>query len=442
MEPHIPLNALQWKTRTELELWLLNPNHSSPVTTCKGCLRNSFQRIAISDRFGLPFRSLLCLECGLVSTDPTISTAHIQEYYERFYTPLTMGRSGDDAPEFLVDETQGKKIFDFVSDHFSGLGKNRLRIAEIGCGSGRNLSDIRELAAGMNIETDIYGCEYSSYYKDKAVRELHINYEIGGPESLSSIGVKFDLIILSHVFEHLTEPIKTLRESGDLLAKNGAIYIEVPGILSFQNRKYYGGILERYLTHAHLHNFCLDSLSRMIWPFFTVIKGNEDVQTLLIPGQSEDKPDHATTAQTIEAHLEWLARARSPRSRQIAVNARNSIDSGRLDQTLAFLDKESPQKYEDAPELILLRIECLHGLGRSVEAITLAEELTRRWPSMAEAWHDLAILHYEAGSLEKSRYALKNARKLAPFEQSYTELDNLLNGPNQDIKNIDACHSE
>jgi ubiquinone/menaquinone biosynthesis C-methylase UbiE len=39
---------------------------------------------------------------------------------------------------------------------------------------------------------------------------------------------RFELIILSHLLEHLEDPVRALRKTGRLLAKNGLVYVNVP----------------------------------------------------------------------------------------------------------------------------------------------------------------------------------------------------------------------
>ncbi len=47
-------------------------------------------------------------------------------------------------------------------------------------------------------------------------------------ETLAKLDVKFDLVTLFHVFEHITEPLQSLRNLNKAMAPGGKIFIEVP----------------------------------------------------------------------------------------------------------------------------------------------------------------------------------------------------------------------
>jgi SAM-dependent methyltransferase len=61
-------------------------------------------------------------------------------------------------------------------------------------------------------------------------------------DDLQSVSGTFDLIILSHVLEHLQHPVIALRLLASKLAKNGMLFIEVPN--------YYG-----HLSVEYAHNY-------------------------------------------------------------------------------------------------------------------------------------------------------------------------------------------
>jgi 2-polyprenyl-3-methyl-5-hydroxy-6-metoxy-1,4-benzoquinol methylase len=56
-----------------------------------------------------------------------------------------------------------------------------------------------------------------------------INVRKGSIEQIKS-NEKFDLIILSHVLEHLLNPSVFLKKIKSILSDNGILYIEVPSL--------------------------------------------------------------------------------------------------------------------------------------------------------------------------------------------------------------------
>lgn len=64
-------------------------------------------------------------------------------------------------------------------------------------------------------------------------------------------GPSFDLIRLSHVLEHMRDPVTALRQLAGWLRPGGVIYIEVPDIERDAHHKMRG----RMFHYGHIHNF-------------------------------------------------------------------------------------------------------------------------------------------------------------------------------------------
>ncbi|MBW2142732.1 MAG: class I SAM-dependent methyltransferase [Deltaproteobacteria bacterium] len=64
----------------------------------------------------------------------------------------------------------------------------------------------------------------------------------------------FDLIICSHVMEHLPDTVKTLEELNRITRNRGKIYIEVPHFSWFESFRHY----------EHKHFFSLGSLTTLL----------------------------------------------------------------------------------------------------------------------------------------------------------------------------------
>ena len=101
---------------------------TNPLVNCP-CGGDQFILIAHQDRFGLPFSSHLCLNCGLICTSPIIAAEDLPKYYDEHYTQLIFGRR--DAPPMTFNKLQGEKIFSRLPPL-----KKKVRILEIGAGSG------------------------------------------------------------------------------------------------------------------------------------------------------------------------------------------------------------------------------------------------------------------------------------------------------------------
>ena len=128
---------------------------------------------------------------------------------------------------------------------------------------------------------DCYGTEYNKDYvkhgNKKGLKLTSNSIE----EYANKTNNKFDLIILSHVFEHLTDPFDTLNYIKKISHEKTISYIEVPGVLDLKTRYIYDCDFLKYLTHAHTFNFSLSSLRATLNQCgFQLLKGNEKVESV------------------------------------------------------------------------------------------------------------------------------------------------------------------
>jgi SAM-dependent methyltransferase len=98
-------------------------------------------------------------------------------------------------------------------------------ILDVGCGNGAFLSKMK--APGMRA----YGVEFSPDGAKEA-RRRGLNVKCGTLEQQKYPARFFDVITLNHVFEHVPDPLGTLRELKRILKPGGRIIIAVPNTRS------------------------------------------------------------------------------------------------------------------------------------------------------------------------------------------------------------------
>ena len=158
-----------------------------------------------------------------------------------------------------------KKEFKVIAD----LLPNNSRVLDVGCGMGGLLVPFKE--NNFSIYGVDYGSDYVEYGKSK-----NLNLGIGG---IKDVNKKFDVIIYSHVLEHILDLQSELFEIKKRLNKKGVLYIEVPGVLNLNND--YRNDLNRYFQNAHTYNFSLITLKNVLTSNgFELICGNENVESL------------------------------------------------------------------------------------------------------------------------------------------------------------------
>ncbi len=152
----------------------------------------------------------------------------------------------------LIAERE-KKIKHFkIIINFLKKQKKR-NILDVGCGFGWMLSELKSK------EWNKFGIEISEVAKNQAIKN---NIKIF--DNLKSIKkIKFDIISMIHVIEHIYEPVKYFKMLKKNLKKNGILIIETPDFDCAMARKY---DKKFRLLHdkTHVSLFSLDSLCRML----------------------------------------------------------------------------------------------------------------------------------------------------------------------------------
>ena len=101
-------------------------------------------------------------------------------------------------------------------------------VLDVGCGSGSNLLALRNCGFTNLLGVDPFNKESITY--PGGVRVVKC--------SIGDVQKKFSLITLHHVFEHLVNPLETLRQARQLLSPGGQILIRIPLSDSVAAQKY------------------------------------------------------------------------------------------------------------------------------------------------------------------------------------------------------------
>ncbi|MDB4016222.1 class I SAM-dependent methyltransferase [Flavobacteriaceae bacterium] len=268
-KPKIKLYKNQTNEINLLKKKIKEGDYTYEEVDCEVCKNKEKTIISKFDRYGLPYVSNLCKTCGLIYTSPRFNQkSYIKFYdsqYRKMYTSFPLQQTKEDF--FKSQVTRGKKVFDFILKN--NPDKNIGSVLDVGCGMGGLLVPFKEN------NFDVYGVDYGSEYVEFG-KSKNLNLSIGGIKDISK---KFDVIIYSHVFEHILDLGSELYEIKKRLNKKGVLYIEVPGVLNLHND--YRNDLNRYFQNAHTYNYSLISLNNvLVSNGFELINGNEKVETL------------------------------------------------------------------------------------------------------------------------------------------------------------------
>ena len=138
------------------------------------------------------------------------------------------------------------------------------RVLDVGCGAGDNA---RVLAERQSM--DVFGITVSPSEAELAGRHMKACWVADlEADSLSFLSEhRFDCVILSHVLEHLADPVAVLRKITPFVERGGQVLIAVPNVLNWRYRARMvvgrfdyeeAGVLDR----THLRFFTVDSAPR------------------------------------------------------------------------------------------------------------------------------------------------------------------------------------
>ena len=221
------------------------------------------QDITISeiDRYGLPLTSVLCLSCGTVRINPYLNEKSLSDFYTNIYRKMygVDRKSGSYDHYFLEQSSYAKKILS-VSQNFLKPGS---WICEVGCGGGGALKVFQDY--NYNVAGCDFDHEVMKIGESQGVKNLYYGSLDTVAKNLPEI--KFDLIYLHHVFEHLQYPIAFLENCKKYLSSDGKIIVVLPDIRKIDQfgRPSTIGNLLMYLHIAHKYNFSVEGMRRLCY---------------------------------------------------------------------------------------------------------------------------------------------------------------------------------
>jgi 2-polyprenyl-3-methyl-5-hydroxy-6-metoxy-1,4-benzoquinol methylase len=201
-----------------------------------------------------------CAACRLISMVPPPTATEIMRFYPASYLPYNpaapLRATGLGNVMRRIAMAPYALRFgdpDFTLRPPSGGG----RLLDIGCGAGRLL----KRASGLG--WSCWGLDVSADAVAEARRHVPTAVIRQGTLEEFDTDERFDMITMSHVLEHVPDPVATLKRCRELLAPNGRLLIGIPNIDSWEARlfgRYWTGLdIPRHLVH-----FREDVLRRML----------------------------------------------------------------------------------------------------------------------------------------------------------------------------------
>jgi 2-polyprenyl-3-methyl-5-hydroxy-6-metoxy-1,4-benzoquinol methylase len=216
------------------------------------------------------FSFVRCLKCGLVQRNPQPDKDEIITRYSTTFGKDYLSYELDNESAFLKLQQLALKDakFDVLEKKLFSFSDTPPSILDIGCATGALLAFLRDAQPGFAVKgsapvhrwrvtgVEISPCaEYAKNTRKLDVRNIALE-ENKFPHS------SFDVILASHLIEHLNDPRAFLAETNRILKKGGHVFITTPNISGFQAHIY--GSAWRSAIYDHLYLFSKNTLKKLL----------------------------------------------------------------------------------------------------------------------------------------------------------------------------------
>ena len=242
---------------------------------CSLCESNDFTLVSEGDRYGFDLKKQLCNQCGLIQTYPALSREFHKEFYSYHYRPLYLKSKTVDYESVIKEQNdKAKKYLDYFFNNGLSEKLADLSIIEIGCSSGGTIDALKTTAKSVQ------GCDLDVEAIKFAQDNLKLDVEVSMYPSSLPYGPR--LFILSHVLEHVFNPLETLKEIRLLMNAGDYLFIAVPGINGVAKGDYKND-LRRYFHIAHVSDFTSTTLVNVAnYAGFKVTNIDQEINGLFV----------------------------------------------------------------------------------------------------------------------------------------------------------------
>lgn len=262
-------------------------------------------RAVVNDTIFQNSRLIKCKHCGLNQINRLFTEKTLTDYYTNQYDRDTMYQvSVDDFPnDNLFSVSRGRALAKLF------LQKNLPTpkvVCDLGCGYGHLLYGF----APYFPEAHYIGVEYDLQTKI-ILERAGFDFRFGGIDDIADLDGTIDVLITSHVFEHVAEPHKFVEQCKSLLSPNGVFIWEMPN----------SDVFNLQCERRHSPHICLwdiDTLRRILE------EHDMNILFLKTAGKKYDKIDSLEKGLLKTAGL-MLRSAFQPKEEQVSLSEKGSI---------------------------------------------------------------------------------------------------------------------
>lgn len=183
----------------------------------------------LSTRTSYEVRYVVCRGCGFVYQDRMMDEVEMKELYGVRYRPM------DPPPDYLEqNRAVATETFSWITTHTGMRGTGR-SVLDIGCATGMFLRPFAQTGWSA------VGLDAGSTWVDYGRREFGLDLRKEFFTEDSFPGRTFNLILFSHVLEHVLDPAPVLAAIREKLSDDGYLFIGTPNVLA-PKRKLFPGL--------------------------------------------------------------------------------------------------------------------------------------------------------------------------------------------------------
>lgn len=210
---------------------------------------------------------LACSRCGTLRSTPYFTPDTAKFYYETVYGPVK--RRGQ-APSEHFAHQRNNTLVPFLEPYLHEFET----VLDFGGGSGGRTADLLSRGKAVSL------LEVEGEYSEQAFRSGLSRHEDGA---------KYDLVIVSHVIEHLLDPRAEMQTVIDTYCKEGGYLLVATPIIDYvKARKWL-----RLFHYAHKYYFTRDALTGLIVGLSGNLIYHDNVDNFLFRLGAGDGPQSA-----------------------------------------------------------------------------------------------------------------------------------------------------
>ena len=206
-----------------------------------------------------------CAACGLFYTNPLIELNFSDN--QEYYSDISNNKRRQKLQEWKVKEPSvavaskevARRKVEFLLNFLDEHNPQNIDILDVGCNQGFFLY----ICKSMGLDT--FGVELSVNLVKKAREYLGLNVHCGYLEKTDFKNQKFDIVHISHVLEHVANPVPFIERSVDLVKQGGLLYIAVPNeaALTYVILRKLGFSISTINVPFHLYGYTKKALKKI-----------------------------------------------------------------------------------------------------------------------------------------------------------------------------------